>query len=135
MNNEDYWSSFEDELMAWKDIYNLSNREDYEMCSDFASDKIMQRNCDINNFDFPSSFVSIDFENLFPQRVSACSVGMVKYKDGVIVDKYYTLIRPPFEYEGKRGPALTWIHGFTEDSFEGWRTFADAQPPGRCGKA
>ena len=128
MNNEDYWSSFEDELMAWKDIYNLSNREDYEMCSDFASDKIMQRNCDINNFDFPSSFVSIDFENLFPQRVSACSVGMVKYKDGVIVDKYYTLIRPPFEYEGKRGPALTWIHGFTEDSFEGERTFAEILP-------
>ena len=32
-----------------------------------------------------------------------------------IVDRYYSLIRPPFDYPGKNGVALTWIHGFTED--------------------
>ncbi len=128
MNNEDYWSSFEDELTTWKDVYNLSNQEDYEMCSDYASENIHSRKYDLDSFDFLHSFVSIDFENLFPQRVSACSVGMVKYINGEITDKYYTLIRPPFEYEGKRGPALTWIHGFTEEMFEGERTFAEILP-------
>lgn len=125
MMNSDYWSSLEDEMMAWEDVYNLSSQEDYEMCSDYTSESLEQRRYDLDRFEFPTSFVSIDFENLYPQRVSACSVGMVKYKDGEIVDKYYTLIRPPFEYEGKRGPALTWIHGFTEEMFEGERTFAD----------
>ena len=46
----------------------------------------------------PKSFVAIDFETLYPQRVSVCSVGMVKYIDGKIVDKFYTLIRPTFDY-------------------------------------
>ena len=104
------------------------------MCSDYSGyddvpcEPYKQRRYDLDCFDFPTSFVSFDFENLFPQRVSACSVGMVKYKNGVIVDKFYMLIRPPFEYEGKRGPALTWIHGFTENDFEGERTFAEVLP-------
>ena len=121
MKNSDYWSSFEDEMLDWREVYNLSDRDDYEMCSDYSGyddvpcEPYKQRRYDLDCFDFPTSFVSFDFENLFPQRVSACSVGMVKYKNGVIVDKFYTLIRPPFEYEGKRGPALTWIHGFTEN--------------------
>lgn len=76
----------------------------------------------------PTSFVSIDFETLYPQRVSACSVGMVKYENGVIVDRYYTLIRPPFDYPGKCGRALTWIHGFREEMFEDERTFNDILP-------
>lgn len=80
---------------------------------------------DLSNTDFPESFVGIDFETLYSQRVSACSVGMVKYKDGQIVDKYYSLIRPPFEYPGKCGVALTWIHGFTEEMLKNERTFEE----------
>lgn len=76
----------------------------------------------------PTSFVGIDFETLYSQRVSACSVGMVKYKDGQIVDRYYSLIRPPFDYPGKSGMALTWIHGFREEDFESERTFVDVLP-------
>lgn len=76
----------------------------------------------------PTSFVGIDFETLYPQRVSACSVGLVKYKDGVIVDKYYTLIRPPFDYPGKCGRALTWIHGLTENMVKDAKTFAELLP-------
>lgn len=74
------------------------------------------------------SFVSIDFETLYPQRVSACSIGMVKYKDGNIVDKYYSLIRPPFDYPGKKGYALTHIHGFTEDNLINEKTFEELLP-------
>ncbi len=76
----------------------------------------------------PKSFVGIDFETLYPQRVSACSVGMVKYVNGEIMDRYYTLIRPPFEYPGKRGVPLTWIHGITEDMVRGEKTFNEVLP-------
>lgn len=76
----------------------------------------------------PDSFVAIDFETLYSQRVSACSVGMVKYIDGVIVDRYYSLIRPPFDYPGKCGMMLTWIHGFTEDMLVNERTMDELLP-------
>ena len=126
----DCLSPFEDEIIDWEDFYNLSDWDDFQLCSDYAdfNNRSLQGKYDLDSFDFPTSFVSFDFENLFPQRVTACSVGMVKYKNGVIVDKYYTHIRPPFEYEGKRGPALTWIHGFTENDFDGKPTFAEVLP-------
>jgi DNA polymerase-3 subunit epsilon len=76
----------------------------------------------------PKSFVGIDFETLYPQRVSACSVGMVKYIDGEIVDRFYTLIRPPFDYPGKCGSVLTWIHGLTEDMVKNAKTFEEVLP-------
>ena len=76
----------------------------------------------------PKSFIGIDFETLYPQRVSACSVGMVKYIDGEIVDRFYTLIRPPFDYPGKCGSVLTWIHGLTVDMVKDARTFEEILP-------
>ena len=76
----------------------------------------------------PKSFVGIDFETLYPQRVSACSVGMVKYIDGEIVDRFYTLIRPPFDYPGKCGSVLTWVHGLTVDMVKDARTFKEVLP-------
>ena len=76
----------------------------------------------------PKSFVGIDFETLYPQRVSACSVGMVKYIDGEIVDRFYTLIRPPFDYPGKCGGVLTWVHGLTEEMVKDARTFEEVLP-------
>ena len=76
----------------------------------------------------PKSFVGIDFETLYPQRVSACSVGMVKYIDGEIVDRFYTLICPPFDYPGKCGSVLTWIHGLTEEMVKDARTFEEILP-------
>ncbi len=78
--------------------------------------------------ELPTSFVGIDFETLYSQRVSACSIGMVKYKDGKIVDRYYSLIRPPFDYEGKSGKALTWVHGISEDMLVNEKTFAELLP-------
>jgi len=78
--------------------------------------------------DLPSSFVSIDFETLYSQRVSACSIGMVKYRDGKKVDQYYSLIRPPFDYPGKSGQVLTWVHGISEDDLKNKKTFAELLP-------
>lgn len=76
----------------------------------------------------PLSFVSIDFETLYSQRVSACSVGMVKYKDGEITDRYYSLIRPPFDYPGKSGKELTWVHGISKEMLLNEKTFAELLP-------
>lgn len=124
-------SQLEQERGTWEEVYGSS---EYEICSELENYVNLQfkpqRKCsfDLDCWKFPTSFVSFDFENLFPQRVTACSVGMVKYKNGEIVDKYYTLIRPPFEYEGKKGPALTWIHGFTEDKLKNEKTFAEILP-------
>jgi DNA polymerase-3 subunit epsilon len=54
------------------------------------------------------NFVAIDFETANYQANSACSVGLVKVVDGVIVDKAVYLIRPP-----TRDFVFTYIHGLT----------------------
>lgn len=71
------------------------------------------------------NFVAIDFETLYVQRVTACAVGCVKYEDGQVTDTFYSLIQPPFEYDGISGPALEHIHGFTCDMFNDERRFPE----------
>jgi DNA polymerase-3 subunit epsilon len=56
------------------------------------------------------NFVAIDFETAKYSRESACSVGMVKYRDGREADSWYSLIRPPELYIR---PDFTDIHGLT----------------------
>ena len=128
-------SPFEEERKVWEEVYGFEDYDYYNSCSDYEdfdyNQNKMRKNrmSDLDSFEFPSSFVSFDFENLYPQRVTACSVGMVKYINGVKQEKtFYSLIRPPFEYEGKKGPALTWIHGFTEEKLKNARTFAEVLP-------
>lgn len=72
-----------------------------------------------------NSFVSIDFETLYAQRITACSVGCVKYIDGKVEDTYYSLIQPPFESDTISGPCLEYIHGFTCDMFTEERRFPE----------
>ncbi|GAA0957350.1 exonuclease domain-containing protein [Frigoribacterium faeni] len=43
----------------------------------------------------PIDFTAIDFETANSSSASACSVGLVKVRDGVVVDKVGWLIRPP----------------------------------------
>jgi DNA polymerase III, epsilon subunit and related 3''-5'' exonucleases len=43
-------------------------------------------------------FVAIDFETANGKRSSVCSMGMIVVCNGVIADKYYTLIRPVPNY-------------------------------------
>lgn len=41
------------------------------------------------------TWTAIDFETANHDRASACAVGLVRVRDGAIVDRYTTLIRPP----------------------------------------
>ncbi|WP_298154495.1 3'-5' exonuclease [Flavobacterium sp.] len=42
------------------------------------------------------TFTAIDFETATGHPESACAVGIVTVENGIITDKYYTLIQPPF---------------------------------------
>ncbi len=45
-----------------------------------------------------NSFAAIDFETANQYPTSVCSVGVVVVRDGVITDKFYSLIRPEPEF-------------------------------------
>jgi DNA polymerase-3 subunit epsilon len=45
------------------------------------------------------NFTAIDFETANSSSASACSVGLVKVRDGVVVDKASWLIRPPLGHD------------------------------------
>ncbi len=107
-----------------KNMLVRTNNSDYP--DSFTTEK--QQQTPSKKLILPKSFVGIDFETLYPQRVSACSIGMVKYIDGEIVDRFYTLIRPPFDYPGKCGNVLTWVHGLTEDMVKDAKTFVELLP-------
>ena len=47
----------------------------------------------------PLDFTAIDFETANSSSASACSVGLVKVRDGVVVDEAGWLIRPPAGYD------------------------------------
>ena len=66
-------------------------------------------------------FVSIDFETAKYSRESACSVGLVKYQNGKVIDTFYSLIRPPVLYIR---PDFTDIHGLTVDDVKDAPAFA-----------
>lgn len=55
-------------------------------------------------------FAAIDFETANEQRTSVCSVGIVVVKDGEMVDKFYSLIKPEPEYHSYWN---TRVHGIT----------------------
>src|SRR5690606_8511215 len=44
----------------------------------------------------PVDFTAIDFETANSSGASACSVGLVKVRDGRVVDRVHWYIRPPF---------------------------------------
>jgi DNA polymerase-3 subunit epsilon len=41
------------------------------------------------------NFTAIDFETANPARSSACSVGLIVVQDGKVVERFYSLIKPP----------------------------------------
>ncbi len=61
------------------------------------------------------NFIAIDFETANYNANSACSIGLVRYKDGVEVDSFYSLIKPPELYFV---PAFIDIHGITPNMVE-----------------
>lgn len=59
-------------------------------------------------------FTAIDFETANAYRGSPCSVGLVRVREGQIVDKRHWLIRPP-EGADRFDPWNVAIHGITSD--------------------
>lgn len=55
-------------------------------------------------------FAAIDFETANERRSSVCSVGAVIVKNGVVVDKFYSLVRPEPDYFSYWN---TRVHGLT----------------------
>ncbi len=56
------------------------------------------------------NFIAIDFETANFDKNSACSVGLIRYENGQVVDELYTLIKPPTDYFV---PRFIDIHGIT----------------------
>ena len=81
-----------------------------------------------------SIFVAIDFETADQGRDSACSVGLVRVENGVIVKKAVQLIQPPrFESGDLFTPApsefmFTYIHGIKPAMVADQPKFAEAWP-------
>ena len=61
-------------------------------------------------------FVAIDFETANGRRSSVCSVGIVIVRDGVIVDRFYSLIQPAPNYYTYW---TTEVHGLTRRDTDG----------------
>ncbi len=66
-------------------------------------------------------YVALDIETANRERSSICSIGMVKFDEGQIVDEFYSLIDPEsyFSYSNIE------IHGITEADVAGEPTFPE----------
>lgn len=72
----------------------------------------------------PIDFTAIDFETANSHGASACSVGLVKVRDGRVVDRAGWLIRPPFGFDD----FLEWntrIHGIRKADVRGALGWSD----------
>lgn len=56
------------------------------------------------------NFVAMDFETASAQRHSAVSMALVVVRDNILVDEFYTLIKPESYFDARN----TKIHGITE---------------------
>lgn len=68
-------------------------------------------------------FVAVDFETAAYRRDSACAIGLVAVAEGRVVDRFYSLIRPP-----RPDFAFSWLHGITWDDVRDQPAFADLWP-------
>ncbi|MBB5633793.1 DNA polymerase-3 subunit epsilon [Cryobacterium mesophilum] len=72
-------------------------------------------------------FTAIDFETANSHNASACSVGMVKVRDGKVVDKSGWLIRPPLGYDAFN-EWNTRIHGIMAPDVENAPLWSEQLP-------
>lgn len=75
----------------------------------------------------PLDFTAIDFETANSSMASACSVGLVKVRDGQVVDRIGWFIRPPLGHDH----FIDWnvrIHGITPDMVLDAPGWADQLP-------
>ena len=71
----------------------------------------------------PNNYLALDFETADYQRDSACSIGLVRVRDGCIVDRRHLLIQPP-----RRQFQFTYIHGITWEHVKSQPRFAELWP-------
>ena len=71
------------------------------------------------------NFTALDFETMTPERSSACAIGLVKVVDGVILEKYYTLLKP---IPDNRTTTNTHVNGITWEMVINAPSFAEAWP-------
>ena len=57
-------------------------------------------------------FVAIDFETMTPELTSVCAIGLVRVHNGVISQKFYSLIKP---IPNSRTERNTHVHGLTDE--------------------
>lgn len=67
-------------------------------------------------------FVAIDFETANNCRSSVCSVGIVIVRNGIIIDKFYRLIKPVPNYYNRINSL---IHGLTKSDTDEAMSFPD----------
>lgn len=75
----------------------------------------------------PEAFVAIDFEHMYPQHETTCAIGMVKFIQGVPIQKFYSMIKPPQEFHTK-GMCNENLIGIKECWLANAPTFCDLLP-------
>lgn len=70
-------------------------------------------------------FTAIDFETMTAEMTSACAIGIVRVENGVIVQKFYSLIKP---VPDSRPFNNTHVHGITPEMVEKAPTFEELWP-------
>lgn len=70
------------------------------------------------------NFVALDVETANYNKYSICSIGLVKFIDGNIVDKYETLINPEEKFDSYN----IHLHGITEDIVKNSPTYPQIVP-------
>lgn len=70
-------------------------------------------------------FVAIDFETMTPELTSACAIGLVRVHNGVINQKFYSLIKPIPDSRTERN---THVHGLTDEMVADAPTFSELFP-------
>ena len=75
----------------------------------------------------PFDFTAIDFETANSHASSACAVGLVRVRDGKVVDRASWLIRPPAGHDEFLRFNIK-IHGITPDMVAGKPTIGEVLP-------
>ena len=71
----------------------------------------------------PADCIGIDFETADYQADSACAIGLARMRGGLVVDTFYSLIRPP-----RPRVYFTRIHGLTWAMLKSAPSFAELWP-------
>ena len=73
-------------------------------------------------------FVAINILCMYPNKATACSIGLVKVKDNKVVDEFHSLISPPAELKFTGFNMVQDLHGITETQTDGKPTFIELLP-------